>query len=297
MDIITCLILNRPYNISQMIFNHMLDNIKGERFLQYPRFVQMLLDDQIPNLPKANDDKLDHMDNETLKRLDVYRGVEKGKKPELRRKFAAIEKLDYQALADDKWRHDNSDSETETEKMKLFDLKKTKWWVKPHGKKKKKTPSTRTPKATTPKAAPKRAPKKRKSPPHQIDEPNEVPLENVNVEGDDVEMTVDEFENIATAQDARNAEIAGGVKSGKNIEAVKETQVEGEMYTDSGEIESDIDLTQIAPTTAVSGKIRLKGPSRKKRDSDEEDATYVPSEVEKITKGQRKDEVKSSTYG
>ncbi|KAF5755979.1 hypothetical protein HanXRQr2_Chr17g0809161 [Helianthus annuus] len=132
MDIITCLILNRPYNISQMIFNHMLDNIKGERFLQYPRFVQMLLDDQIPNLPKANDDKLDHMDNETLKRLDVYRGVEKGKKPELRRKFAAIEKLDYQALADDKWRHDNSDSETETEKMKLFDLKKTKWWVKPH---------------------------------------------------------------------------------------------------------------------------------------------------------------------
>ncbi|KAJ0668133.1 hypothetical protein HanPI659440_Chr17g0685591 [Helianthus annuus] len=181
--------------------------------------------------------------------------------------------------------------------MKLFDLKKTKWWVKPHGKKKKKTPSTRTPKATTPKAAPKRAPKKKKSPPHQIDEPNEVPLENVNVEGDDVEMTVDEFENIATAQDARNAEIAGGEKSGKNIEAVKETQVEGEMYTDSGEIESNIDLTQIAPTTAVSGKIRLKGPSRKKRDSDEEDATYVPSEVEKITKGQRKDEVKSSTYG
>ncbi|MFS7919536.1 hypothetical protein Hanom_Chr03g00213801 [Helianthus anomalus] len=41
MNIITSLILNRPYNISQMIFNHMLDNIKGERFLQYPRKTMM----------------------------------------------------------------------------------------------------------------------------------------------------------------------------------------------------------------------------------------------------------------
>ncbi|MFS7947959.1 hypothetical protein Hanom_Chr06g00554301 [Helianthus anomalus] len=67
MNIITCLILNRPYNISQMIFNHMLDNFKSERFLQYPRFVKMLLVDQIPKLPKADDDELelDHMDNET----------------------------------------------------------------------------------------------------------------------------------------------------------------------------------------------------------------------------------------
>ncbi|KAJ0463465.1 hypothetical protein HanHA300_Chr14g0516011 [Helianthus annuus] len=73
MNIITCLILNRPCNISQVIFNHMFDNIKGECFLQYTRFMQMLLDDQIPNLPKVDGDelKLEHMDNETLKRLDV----------------------------------------------------------------------------------------------------------------------------------------------------------------------------------------------------------------------------------
>ncbi|KAM0031396.1 hypothetical protein Hdeb2414_s0017g00508321 [Helianthus debilis subsp. tardiflorus] len=31
MSIIACLVLNRPYNISQVIFNHMLDNIKGEK--------------------------------------------------------------------------------------------------------------------------------------------------------------------------------------------------------------------------------------------------------------------------
>ncbi|KAJ0467213.1 hypothetical protein HanIR_Chr14g0682841 [Helianthus annuus] len=154
MNIITCLILNRPYNISQMIFNHMLGNMNGERFLQYPRFVQMLLDDQIPNLPKIDDDELvlEHMDNETLKRLDVYEGIEKGKEPKFRKKFAAIEKSDYQAPADDKWRHDDSDSGSETEKMKLFEPKKTRWVMKDD----KKNP--------TPKAAPK------KSPPHLIDD-------------------------------------------------------------------------------------------------------------------------------
>ncbi|MFS7979950.1 hypothetical protein Hanom_Chr10g00933691 [Helianthus anomalus] len=119
----------------------------------------MLLDDQIPNLPKKADDDelvLDHMDNETLKRLDVYRGVEKGKEPKFRKKFVAIEKSDYQASADDKWRHDNSDSGTEIEKMQPFEPKKTRWWVKKDDKKEKKTPTTRTLKATTPKATPKR---------------------------------------------------------------------------------------------------------------------------------------------
>ncbi|KAJ0640457.1 hypothetical protein HanLR1_Chr16g0615711 [Helianthus annuus] len=31
MNIITCLVLNRPYNISQVIFDHMVDNVKGEK--------------------------------------------------------------------------------------------------------------------------------------------------------------------------------------------------------------------------------------------------------------------------
>ncbi|KAM0037802.1 hypothetical protein Hdeb2414_s0013g00407511 [Helianthus debilis subsp. tardiflorus] len=269
MNIITCLILNRPYNISQMIFNHMLGNINGESFLQYPRFVQMLLDDQISNLPKIDDDELvlEHMDNETLKRLDVYEGIEKGKEPKFRKKFAAIEKSDYQAPADDKWRHDDSDSGSETEKMKLFEPKKTRWWVKKDDKKKKKTP--------TPKAAPK------KSPPHLIDD---VPPENVNVAGDYVEISVDEFANIAATQEARDAAAkAGGEKSGKNSEAMKETFVEIEVHTDSSETEGEIDVT---PTTYVSGKIKMKGPSRKKKGSDEEEnVTYTPSEAEKITKG------------
>ncbi|KAJ0805608.1 hypothetical protein HanPI659440_Chr02g0080201 [Helianthus annuus] len=31
MNIITCLVLNRPYDISQVLFDHMIDNIKGEK--------------------------------------------------------------------------------------------------------------------------------------------------------------------------------------------------------------------------------------------------------------------------
>ncbi|MFS7897007.1 hypothetical protein Hanom_Chr00s006519g01734351 [Helianthus anomalus] len=31
MNIITCLVLNRPYNISQVLFDHMVDNIRGEK--------------------------------------------------------------------------------------------------------------------------------------------------------------------------------------------------------------------------------------------------------------------------
>ncbi|KAJ0752171.1 hypothetical protein HanPI659440_Chr09g0321281 [Helianthus annuus] len=137
-----------------------------------------------------------------------------------------------------------------------------------------------------------------KSPPYLIDEPDDVQLEDVNVVGGDHEIFSDEIENIIADQDAAKVtEKAGGEKSGKHIEVVKETLVKGEVHTDSSEIESDIDLTHIAPTTAVSGKIRMKGPSRKKKDFDEEDATYVPSEVENITKGRGKMKHKAQPMG
>ncbi|KAJ0931163.1 hypothetical protein HanPSC8_Chr04g0158311 [Helianthus annuus] len=52
MNIITCLVLNRPYNISQVLFDHMIDNIKGEKYIMCPRFIQMLLNDQVLDLLK-----------------------------------------------------------------------------------------------------------------------------------------------------------------------------------------------------------------------------------------------------
>ncbi|KAJ0785990.1 hypothetical protein HanOQP8_Chr02g0049721 [Helianthus annuus] len=110
--ILTCLILNRTFNISQVIFNHMVHNVHGERFLQYPRFIQMLLDDQIPNLPKLDNDEieLDHMDNDTSKRLNVYQGKEE---PPYIKKFGAIAKQDDIAPAHDKWRHDDAAKNSE----------------------------------------------------------------------------------------------------------------------------------------------------------------------------------------
>ncbi|MFS8018731.1 hypothetical protein Hanom_Chr15g01395441 [Helianthus anomalus] len=84
MNIIACLVLNRPYNISQVIFNHMLDNIK---------------DYQILNLPEDPSDELplEHMNSATLKRLDRYRGVKPEDEPRYRQKFGKIKKSDYVA--------------------------------------------------------------------------------------------------------------------------------------------------------------------------------------------------------
>ncbi|KAJ0533009.1 hypothetical protein HanIR_Chr09g0403441 [Helianthus annuus] len=146
MNIISNLVLNQPYNISQVIFNHMLDNIKGEGYVMYLRFVQMLIDDQIPNLPKDPGDELplEHMDSETLKSLDVYRGVKPEDEPRRRQKFANVKKPDYVAPEGD-WRHADSNPDNETEGLKSLILKKLRWWfVKDENKK-------RTPKVTTPK--------------------------------------------------------------------------------------------------------------------------------------------------
>ncbi|KAJ0694836.1 hypothetical protein HanPI659440_Chr15g0613331 [Helianthus annuus] len=287
MNIITCLILNRRYNILQVIFNHMLDNIKGEMYVLYPRFVQMLLDDQIQNLPKADGDelRLEHMDSETLKRLDVYRGVKKGDEPMFRQKFVAIKKADYEAPKDDKWRHDNSDSGDETKKMELLILKKTRWWIK-EGEKTRK----RTPKVTTPKVVQKGKTKKQESPRRLVDESFEFLTKNVNlnVAGDTDTKKKKSPPHLVDEPVIPPQEVAkDDAKTTENVEAeaggetLKEKLVEGEVHTDSSETESELEVTQIAPTSYVSGKFKLKKTPKKKKASDEEDATYEPTPVEK----------------
>ncbi|KAM0007335.1 hypothetical protein Hdeb2414_s0144g00812741 [Helianthus debilis subsp. tardiflorus] len=75
MNIITCLVLNRLYNISQVMFDHLIDNIKGEKYIMYPRFIQMMLDDQVTDLPKDTADVMNfqNMTSKTLKRLNQYK--------------------------------------------------------------------------------------------------------------------------------------------------------------------------------------------------------------------------------
>ncbi|MFS7904219.1 hypothetical protein Hanom_Chr01g00033471 [Helianthus anomalus] len=52
MNIITSLVLNRRYNISQVIFEYMKENCqaKGDSYIMYPRFIMMMINDQFKDL-------------------------------------------------------------------------------------------------------------------------------------------------------------------------------------------------------------------------------------------------------
>ncbi|MFS7954024.1 hypothetical protein Hanom_Chr07g00625441 [Helianthus anomalus] len=125
MCMVTTLILNHLFNFSQVIFEHMKANITRDNFLQYPRCIQMILDDKIKNLEKDVSDELilDHMTNATLDRLNVY----KLKKPPPKRKtFTSIDKPNYVAPPDNKWCHDDSDSGKKDKQMELFESERSK---------------------------------------------------------------------------------------------------------------------------------------------------------------------------
>ncbi|KAJ0749631.1 hypothetical protein HanLR1_Chr05g0172281 [Helianthus annuus] len=185
MCMVTALILNRPYNISQV--EHMKANVADEKFLQYPRFIQMILDDKIKNLEKNEKDELilDHMTNATLERLQVYK---KKKAPLTRRKFASIEKPDYIPPLNNKWCHDESDSGNKDEKMELFESKRSKSFIKDEEKKKKSRSGT---------------PKKKPIQRQLIDEPSDDEVQNAdeNVEMGDAGIsgvnTTQEIEDLA----------------------------------------------------------------------------------------------------
>ncbi|MFS7897781.1 hypothetical protein Hanom_Chr00s011947g01748431 [Helianthus anomalus] len=108
----------------------------------YPRFVHMVLDDQIPNLTKDPKDELhlQHMDSETLKRLDKYRGVKPEDEPRYTPKFGKIKKACNVAPKGDNWRHAESNSEDETDGLKLMVEKKLRFWFAKDEKKRKRTP-------------------------------------------------------------------------------------------------------------------------------------------------------------
>ncbi|MFS8023667.1 hypothetical protein Hanom_Chr16g01454151 [Helianthus anomalus] len=61
MNIITRLVLNRPYNVSQVIFEYLKENIRAGsgKYIMYPRFIQMMINDQFKDIPKDNGDILD----------------------------------------------------------------------------------------------------------------------------------------------------------------------------------------------------------------------------------------------
>ncbi|MFS8003147.1 hypothetical protein Hanom_Chr13g01210491 [Helianthus anomalus] len=269
MNIIACLVLNRPYNILQVIFNHMVDIIKGEKFIMYPRFIQMLLDDQIPNQPK-DELKLHHMDSETVKSFDKYKGVKPENEPRYRPKFGKIKKANYVAPEGDNWRHEESNSDSEIKRLESVVEKRLRFWFAKDEKKRKRTPKISL------KVVIKET-EKRKSPPRLVAEVVVPPTELIKqgayilnmsfaeylkcttakgAEGDNAEKEVETTtENVETT--TKNVEVGG--------EGVKETFVEGLVHTDSSATESDeFDPTKIAPTSYISGKQKYKRSPKKK---------------------------------
>ncbi|KAJ0681626.1 hypothetical protein HanPI659440_Chr16g0638181 [Helianthus annuus] len=218
MNIITCLVLNRRYNISQLLFDHMVDNIRGEKYIMYPRFIQMMIDDQVNDLPKDPADELGlrHMKSETLSRLSQYKGLKKDEsEPRARRMICKINNRNYVAPKNDAWRHENSNSADETNSLRDMHEKKLRYWFVKDRKRKrtlKTSPTVTAPKVSTPKIVVKGivergSHKKRhskKSPQRLIDEmvipPAEVTQEGIDLTKVTFEQYIQQTEVAAKTQ-------------------------------------------------------------------------------------------------
>ncbi|KAJ0539937.1 hypothetical protein HanRHA438_Chr08g0366291 [Helianthus annuus] len=130
MNINTCLVLNRPYNISQVLFDHLVDNIRGEKYIMYPRFVQMMTDDQVTDLPKDPADvmNLRNMKSDTLSRLGQYKLKKDETEPRAKHMICKIANPRYVAPENDAERHENSNSEDETNSLRDMHEKKLRYW-------------------------------------------------------------------------------------------------------------------------------------------------------------------------
>ncbi|KAJ0605346.1 hypothetical protein HanHA300_Chr02g0061991 [Helianthus annuus] len=125
--LMVALVLNKPFNISKFIFANMKENLRrigsrtsGNKFWMYPRFLQMIMNVQHPNIPKVDNDilKIDTMHEQSLlifKGFSVKRYVESDPP---RKMFGALDNTEYFAPANDKWRHDDSQSDDEEPTLK-----------------------------------------------------------------------------------------------------------------------------------------------------------------------------------
>ncbi|MFS7945831.1 hypothetical protein Hanom_Chr06g00528751 [Helianthus anomalus] len=251
MNIFTCLVLNRPYNISQVIFNQMVNNVKGEKYIMYLRFVQMLLDDQVPNLPKdpADELKLNHMSSETLNRLNKYKGLIVIQEPRVKGMIGKVKKLNNVEPENDHWRHAESNSEDESGCLSSMVEKRLRFWYEKDGKRKR-TPKI-SPKVIAPKViikgkigeqeSQKRLPTKKKSPQKLVDEPVNNPSELIKQGANLLNMSFDQYIKHAADEAAKADAKAQGSNvekeaetSAKNVETkgVKEKEVEGVVHSD-----------------------------------------------------------------
>ncbi|KAJ0561043.1 hypothetical protein HanHA300_Chr06g0218371 [Helianthus annuus] len=254
----------------------MIDNIGSGsgKYTMYPRCIQMMIDDQVKDLPKDPADILGlrNMTADTLSRLASYKGPKKDDpEPRARRMICKIDNPGYVAPENDAWRHENNNSENEDDRLREMHEKKLRYWFVKDGKRKR-TPKT-SPAVSTPKWP------SRESQPRLADEPVIEPLEvlqqGVGLLNETLEGFLKKNEE-ATAQKDQSSSVQD--------ESVKEKEPEGVAHTDSRD--ADDESTETVPEINMAkvghGKVQLKKkPQKKRKGSDEEDSTYMPTAEEK----------------
>ncbi|MFS7950724.1 putative transcription factor bZIP family [Helianthus anomalus] len=282
MNIITCLVLNRPYNVSKVIFEYLKENIRAgsTKYIMYLRFIQMMIDDQFKGVQKDNGDILGlrHMTYETFVRLT------KGTEERAKRMICRINNPAYIAPENDRWRHENSSSDDEDEKMSQLVEKKTRWWFVRDGKRKrtpKTSPAVPIPKEPVPKIVvkgPSKQPQQRLVDEQVLDH-SSIPQEGIDLE----EVT---FEHFIQLNEAATQKVQSSSVQAENEEpkGVVHDDSSEDADSESTETETELDLT-----TLGRGKAQLKKkPSKKQKTYDEEDSAYVPPEKSKKLRAKRK---------
>ncbi|MFS8023041.1 hypothetical protein Hanom_Chr16g01446761 [Helianthus anomalus] len=121
------LVLNKPVNISKFIFANMKENLRrtgsstsGNKFWMYPRFMQMIMNVQHPGLPKADNDilKIDALFEQSLRIFKGFSAKRYTESDPPRKMFGSLANTQYVAHANDKWRHEDSQSDDEEPKLK-----------------------------------------------------------------------------------------------------------------------------------------------------------------------------------
>ncbi|MFS7952798.1 hypothetical protein Hanom_Chr07g00611121 [Helianthus anomalus] len=245
-----------------------------------------MIDDLVKDIPKDDDDDilgLRNMIADTISRLS------KGPEQRIRRMICKIDNPAYVAPENDAWRHDNSNSENEDDKMNEMVEKKLRYWFVKDGKRKR-TPKISLvvpiPKEPTPKIVVKGivergSHKKTASKEPQsslIDEPVVNPAD-LSQEGIDLtKVTLEKYIKITEESTAKDQ------SASVQVEGDTEKQVEDTVHEDSDDADDESTETEpmIDLATVGRGKVQMKKkPQKKRKGSDEENTTYTPTVQEK----------------
>ncbi|XP_022030907.2 nucleolin 2-like [Helianthus annuus] len=234
----------------------------------------MILNDKIKDLPK---DFEDVMEMSIVNKVTIGR-ITKDKDAKTKQMICKLKDKEYVALENDKWRHDDSNSDNEDTKMNEMVEKKTRWWFVRDGKRK------RTPKSSPAVVIPKDGEKGSSEELQQklVDETVVEPSVVIEQGTELLKQTLESYLK-------KNEEIAAQQAQGTSVHAEKVTRVEPETKDQSGSSDGDSEATQseseLIPETLGRGKAQLKKrPSKKQKGSDEEDSPYDPEKSKKQRK-------------